>query len=101
MSRPQASSRASRRLERAVVRHRLRQAGGDLRPAWPQTQMRHPRPGAVVQFENYWIRTNDGASVYVGVKDIFVGRIHHFETRQPKRVILDCDTYFTVRDSRF
>lgn len=90
MSPPQASSEVLRRFATTVLPGPVRHAVGEVRLAWLRTQLHHRKPGAVVRFKDYLIRMNDGANVYVGIKDIFVQRIYHFESRRPEPVILDC-----------
>jgi FkbM family methyltransferase len=62
----------------------------ELYLAWLRKQLWNRPPGSLIRFRDHTIRINDGPNAYVGLKDIFVNRIYHFESRRPDPLIIDC-----------
>jgi FkbM family methyltransferase len=75
-------------MRRAVGKVVARATG--LRADLQLARLRTQSAGSLVRYRNYRIRVNDGPSAYVGLKDIFVQRIYHFESRRANPLILDC-----------
>ena len=96
-SSPATSSPVLRRLGRGMTPGGMRRAFGKvvaratgLRADLQLARLRTQSAGSLVRYRNYRIRINDGPSAYVGLKDIFVQRIYHFESRRANPLILDC-----------
>ena len=46
-------------------------------------------PGSLVRYLDFEIRITDGRSFFIQIKDEFIQRIYHFETDNPRPVIVD------------
>ena len=62
----------------------------DLHLAWLKKRVWKQSPGTLVRYKDHTIRINDGPNAYVGLKDIFVRRIYHFESHRSDPLIIDC-----------
>jgi FkbM family methyltransferase len=62
----------------------------DLHLAWLKKRVWKQSPGTLVRYQDHMIRINDGPNAYVGLKDIFVRRIYHFESHRSDPLIIDC-----------
>jgi len=62
----------------------------DLYLAWLKRRLWNRPPGTLVRYKDLTIRINNGPNAYVGLKDIFVRRIYHFDSPRPDPLIVDC-----------
>jgi FkbM family methyltransferase len=74
----------------ALIRQKFREGSKAYRLGQLQRRMRTAQAGQIEVLGNYTLRINHGGNFYAQCKDIFEGRIYHFESGRPNPFILDC-----------